>query len=96
MAWVRTIVFAALVVMIASVASAQDLPIQIEGRVTWIAGQGMAVAPDGNTPTVNVDISRVPQDQHANLREGDRVVVTGAVNNERTRVIAASVERLGP
>jgi hypothetical protein len=95
MAYVRTIVLAALA-MLASVASAQDLPIQVEGRVTWIAGQGMVVAPDGNTPTVSVDISRVPQDQHAKLREGDRVVVKGAVNNERTRVIAASIERVGP
>jgi hypothetical protein len=53
------------------------------------------VIPDGN-PSVNVDLTQVPQDQRATLREGDRIVVTGAVPNERNRVVATSVERVGP
>src|SRR2546422_5243364 len=94
MAIVRVVVIAALFATV-SVAAAQDLPVQVGGRVTWIAGQVLVIAPDGN-PSVNVDISQVPQDQRAALREGDRVVVTGTVNNERTRVVATSVERVGP
>ncbi|HMH50663.1 MAG TPA: hypothetical protein VK548_10550 [Candidatus Acidoferrum sp.] len=80
----------------AHVASAQDLlPVQVQGRVAWIAGQTMVVAPDGSS-SVNVDLARVPHDQRATLREGDRVAVTGALNNERTGMLAASVQRIGP
>lgn len=89
----RVIVIALLAMV--SVAAAQDPPMRLQGRVAWIAGQVLVIVPDGN-PSINVDISRVPQDQRATLREGDRIVVTGAANNERTRVIAASVERVGP
>jgi cold shock CspA family protein len=94
MAMIRAITIAAFLALALS-AIAQEPAVQVEGRVAWIAGQGMVIAPDGN-PSVNVDISQVPQDQRAALREGDRVVVTGTVNNERTRVIAASIQRVGP
>ena len=90
---VRVVVIAALFATV-SVAAAQGFPVQVQGRVTWIAGQVLMIAPDGN-PSVNVDISQVPQDQRVTLREGDRVVVTGTINNERTRVVATSVERVG-
>jgi hypothetical protein len=88
------LVVIALLAMV-SVAAAQDPPLRLQGRVAWIAGQVLVIVPDGN-PSINVDISQVPQDQRATLREGDRIVVTGAANNERTRVVAASVERVGP
>jgi hypothetical protein len=94
MAMVRVVVIAALFATV-SAAEAQDAPMRLQGRVAWIAGQVLVIVPDGN-PSINVDISQVPQDQRATLREGDRIVVTGAANNERTRVVAASVERLGP
>jgi hypothetical protein len=69
--------------------------VRVQGRVVWIAGQTLVIVPDGS-PSIDVDLSPVPQEQHGKLREGDRVVVTGAVTNERTRLIAASVERLTP
>jgi hypothetical protein len=94
MAGVKVLVLAGLL-LTAAVAAAQDAPVQVQGRVTWIAGQGLVVVPDGNTP-VKVDISQVPQDERATLREGDRIVVTGNVNNERTRVVATSIQRVGP
>jgi hypothetical protein len=75
--------------------AAQDPPGHVAGRVMWRAGQMVVIAPDGN-PSVKVDLSQVPQDQYGALREGDRVVVTGSVPNERNRVIAASVERVTP
>ena len=75
---------------------AQDAaPVRVEGRVTWRAGQTAIIAPDGK-PSVNVDLSQVPQDQYGALKEGDRVIVTGAMPNERNRIVAASVERLTP
>jgi|SRR6266446_3800745 len=94
MAMIRTIAIAAFLALALS-AVAQEPVLQVEGRVAWIAGQVMVIAPDGN-PSISIDISQVPQDQRATLREGDRIVVTGTVNNERTRVVAASVQRVGP
>ena len=42
--------------------SAQDAaPVRVEGRVTWRAGQTAIIAPDGK-PSVNIDLSQVPQD----------------------------------
>jgi hypothetical protein len=76
--------------------SAQDAAaVRIEGRVVWRAGQTAVIAPDGK-PSVNIDLSQVPQDQYGALKEGDRVIVTGAMPNERNRIVAASVERLTP
>ena len=76
-------------------ALAQDLPVRLEGRVQWLSGQTLVLAPDG-APSITVDVSQVPQDQQGGLREGDRVVITGAVPNERNRVVAAGVQRVGP
>ena len=51
--------------------AAQDTaPVRVEGRVVWRAGQTAVIAPDGS-PSVNVDLSRVPQDQYGSLKEGD-------------------------
>ena len=47
-------------------------------------------------PSVNVDLSRAPQDQYGAVRQGDRVIVTGTLPNERNKVVAATVERLSP
>ena len=88
------VVVIALLAMV-SVAAAQAPPMRLQGRVAWIAGQVLVIVAAGH-PSINVDISQVPQDQRATLREGDRIVVTGAASNERTRVVAASVERVGP
>jgi hypothetical protein len=70
-------------------------PVRVEGRVVWSSGQTAVIAPDA-APSVNVDLSRVPQDQYGALRQGDRVIVTGALPNERNRIVAATVERLSP
>jgi hypothetical protein len=72
----------------------QDEPLLVQGRVAWIAGRSLVLVPDGR-PSIHVDLSQVPQDQHGALREGDRIVVRGALPNARDRLIAASVERLG-
>jgi uncharacterized protein YdeI (BOF family) len=94
---VRVAVVAALSILsTTAVGAAQDsAAVRIEGRVVWHAGQTAVIAPDGS-PSVNVDLSRVPQDQYGVLKQGDRVIVTGALPNERNRVVAATVERLTP
>ena len=85
----------ALLLVAATTAAAQDRPVRIEGRVAWIAGQDLVIVPDGN-PSIKVDLRQLPQDQHAKLREGDRIVVMGVPTNERDRVVAAAIERPGP
>jgi hypothetical protein len=93
--WVA-VVAALSVLSTAAVGAAQDAAgVRIEGRVVWHAGQTVVIAPDGS-PSVNIDLSRVPQDQYGALKQGDRVIVTGALPNERKRVVAATVERLTP
>jgi hypothetical protein len=92
---VRIIVVVFALLAAADVSAAQDRPVRVEGRVAWVSGQTLVLAPDGS-PSINVDLSQVPQEQHSRLREGDRIVVTGAVPNERNRLIAAAIERLGP
>jgi len=90
------VVVSLLVLSSAPLGVAQDsAPVRVEGRVVWSSGQTAVIAPDGS-PSVNVDLSRVPQDQYGVLRQGDRVVITGALPNERNRVVAATVERLSP
>jgi hypothetical protein len=72
----------------------------VEGRVQWISGQRMVVAPVGavvapaGTSAINVDLSRVGQDEYSGLAAGDPVVVSGTVSSARDRIIATSVRRL--
>jgi len=93
--WVATVVSLLLLTNVVPGAAQDAAPVRVEGRVVWSSGQKAVIAPDGS-PSVNVDLSRVPQDQYGVLRQGDRVVITGALPNERNRVIAATVERLSP
>ena len=79
--------------------AAQESPFRVEGRVLWISGQTMVVAPYGlaiapsGTSGINVDLSRVSQDEYMRLTSGDSVLVTGTVTRARDRVIATSVQR---
>ena len=74
---------------------ADDAPVHFRARVLWIAGDTLMVATDDGQ-SVNVNLTRVPQDQYQRLRINDRVVVTGAVPTEQDRVEATSIEQLEP
>jgi hypothetical protein len=74
--------------------AAADEEVAVQGRVQWIAGQTLVIAPDGR-PSIKVDLTEAPQDEYAGLVTGDRVFVMGMVTNEEDRVIATSIERLG-
>jgi hypothetical protein len=76
---------------------AQEM-VRIEGRVLWISGEIMVVAPYTvvafGAGAINVDLSQVDQDEYARLVTGYPVVVTGTVDDARNRVIATSVQHL--
>src|SRR2546426_77081 len=55
-----------------AVSAAQDMPVRASGRVQWIAGGSMIVALN-DSPSVNLDQSRLAQDQQAGLARGERV-----------------------
>jgi hypothetical protein len=74
---------------------AQDDTVRVEGRVAWIAGQKMVVAPPGRLP-VSVDLSEVDQGEYQALLSGDRVIVTGRPSCESNRLIATSIQRVEP
>ena len=74
---------------------AQDRVVRVEGRVQWIAGQKMMVIPDSGALPIEVDITKVPQDNYQTLTEGDPVVVNGVVSPDNRKVIATSIQRAG-
>jgi hypothetical protein len=74
---------------------AEGIPVRFHGRVQWVAGETMVVVLD-DSPSISIDLSHVAQDEYAGLAQGDWVVVTGTVPDERDRVIATSVLRLAP
>jgi hypothetical protein len=83
-------------------ADAQEQSIVVEGRVQWISGQRLVVAPVGTviapagTSAINVDLSKVSQDEYSGLATGDAVQVAGTVTRARDRIVATSIRRLGP
>ena len=64
----------------------------IEGRVLWVAGQTMVVAPyAGGVAPVRIDLSRASQDEYMRLTTGDSVTVMGIIPAEGDRVMATSI-----
>jgi len=82
---------ACMLALTVDVSVAQDDLVRVDGRVLWIAAATMIVVPwaRGATP-VNVDLSRVRQDEYMRLTTGDTVTVTGTIG-QGYRVIATSV-----
>jgi hypothetical protein len=74
--------------------AAQDRSVSLEGRVLWIAGETMVVAPYADSAPVKVDLSHVDQNEYMGLATDDAVSVTGTVPREWDHLIATSVRRL--
>lgn len=75
--------------------SGQTLTLGLDGPVNpyyQIVGQYL-VPTAGPRPTVNVDLSRVPQSEYAFMRPGERVGVIGTVSSDRRRLIGTSIIR---
>ena len=75
--------------------AADDIAVRFQGRVTWIAGEMLVVSTD-DSPSVNVDLSQVDQDQYQRLASGDRVIVTGSLSTERNSIVATSIAPVEP
>jgi hypothetical protein len=83
---------ACVVALLVGVGAAQDGLVRIDGRVLWIAGATMIVAPYASgTGPVNVDLSRASQDEYMRLTTGDSVTVTGTIAQEGDRIVATSI-----
>jgi len=83
-----------MVVVLVHGASAQDPNVIIDGRVLWLAGEAMVVAPfvSGVFP-VKIDLSQADQDEYMRLTAGDPVTVIGTIGPEGDRVMARSIRR---
>ena len=64
---------------------------RIDGRVQWISGQKMVVAPVNGGVSIPVDLGRVPVQQYVGVMPGSWVSVTGLPSLDVRRVIAMSV-----
>ena len=96
----RLLVAVALVLAAVGIAGAQEQSMLVEGRVQWISGQRMSVAPIGaviapaGTSAIKVDLSQVAQDEYSGLVQGDPIAIMGTVSSARDRIIATSIRRL--
>ena len=89
------IALALLSVLSVTPGAADDAPVHFRARVLWTAGETLMVATDDGQ-SVNVNLTRVPQDQYQRLGINDLVVVTGTIPTERDRVEATSIEQFEP
>jgi type 1 fimbria pilin len=87
--------FALLAGLAVNATAADDVPVQFQGRVLWVAGQTLMVATD-DSQSVSVDLTAVAQDQYQRLGLDDRVVVTGVLPAKGNRVLATSIESFEP
>jgi cold shock CspA family protein len=75
--------------------AAQEKVVSVQGRVQWIAAEKMMMIPDSGALPVEVDIKQVPQDDYRTLKEGDPIVVSGAVSRDGRKLIATSIKPAG-
>ncbi len=71
--------------------AADDTLVLFDARVSWIAAETMVVSTDDGS-AVSVDLSQVAQDEYQRLATGDRVIVSGTL--EENRVVATSIQSL--
>ena len=60
------------------------------GRVIWVQGTRMALAPDSGG-SFDVDVSKVDQTSYQFLKSGDAVTIVGVVTPDGNRVIATTI-----
>jgi hypothetical protein len=91
------------VALLASEAAAQpptvpEQPLVIEGRVLWVdfGSQTMALAPANGTPTIAIDIHRLPQGDYQGFRGNEYVRIVGYVLRPSRRVQAFQIYLITP
>lgn len=85
-------VFAAIVLAVAPVVLEAQEVWRLDGRVQWIAGAKMLLIPSAGGSPVNIDLTRVPLDQYAGLRESDVVRVNGLFSTDARRLMAVTIQ----
>ena len=78
---------------VAATASKAQERVRIDGQVQWVGGTRMQVMTAGGS--IAVDLRQADQASHRGLRTGDRVVVDGAVADDRRSLIATDIWRVG-
>jgi len=82
---------AAVALLLATLAPAEaQRPVELPGRVLWIAGQKLMLLVDGGT-SVPVDLRNVPLDQYRGLSQMTGVTVRGTVSPDNTKSDATSI-----
>ena len=72
-------------------AEAQEV-VYYEGRVQWITGSTLILAPDRG-PAIKVDLRRVDQSEYSGLKPRARIFVTGVVSEDGNYLIGLSIQR---
>ena len=93
MKYMIAVFVAAAVVTVATVGATQETVVTVQGKVLWISGTTMAIAPL-DRPAVTVDLRQVDVADYATLMSGDWVTVTGRMRLGTNRVTATSIVRL--
>ena len=82
-----------LMALFQSVHAQQEYVLRFEGRVIWISGQTMFLAPDG-APGFTIDVTRINQSDLRELTPNDYVLVTGVMLRPGRRIAATSIQRI--
>ena len=86
------VVAACALALLSTSAPAQEVTVRIDGRVLWIAGGTMLVAPfGGDAVPVRVDLSQADQSEYMRLTSGDAVTVIGTIAPGGNGVVAATI-----
>jgi hypothetical protein len=84
----KAVVCALLLAAVVTAAEGQER-VRIDGQVQWVGGNRMQVMTGGGS--VAVDLRQADQASHRGLRVGDRVIVDGAVAEDRRSLIARDI-----
>jgi hypothetical protein len=91
----RIVVAAMLVVAVPAGTAVAQQRLVIVGAVQWVTTNRVQMMTDAGV-SVSIDVSRVGQTEYTSLRSGDRLRVIGVVSEDRNRLIAESLEPVGP
>jgi hypothetical protein len=89
------------VLLLASEAASQpptirEPPLVIEGRILWMPGQSMNLAPADNSLPIMIDLRRLPQGHYQGLRTGEYVRIVGAILRPSNRIQAFEIYLVSP
>ena len=81
------------IVVLAVTAPDAQQRVRVDGQVQWVGGTRMQVMTAGGS--IAVDLRQADQASHRGLRAGERVIVDGAIADDRRSVVADDIWRVG-